>query len=104
MIKGWKHPVVTFEDGTTSLNPKAEWTGVEDEEALGNTKALNFIFNSVDKKFFRLINTCSEAKEAWEILKTTHECMSKVCMSRLQLLTIKFENLRFNEEEPISEV
>jgi hypothetical protein len=37
------------------------------------------------------------AKDAWEILKTTHEGTSKVKMSRLQLLTTKFENLKMKE-------
>lgn len=55
---------------------------------------------------FRLINTCLEAikaKEAWNILKIAHEGTSKVRMSRLQLLTTKFENLKMNEDESICE-
>ncbi|MCI19620.1 gag-pol polyprotein, partial [Trifolium medium] len=78
VIKGWTHPIVTAEDGTISLKPEAEWTDVEDNEALGNSKALNAIFNGVDKNMFRLINTCTEANEAWEILKTVHEGTFKV--------------------------
>ncbi|KAK2422833.1 hypothetical protein QL285_033334 [Trifolium repens] len=50
---------------------------------------------------FRLIKQCTVAKDAWEILKTTHEGTSKVKMSRLQLLTMKFENLRMKEYECI---
>lgn len=34
VIKGWKHLVVNFEDGTTSMKPEVEWTDVEDGEAL----------------------------------------------------------------------
>jgi hypothetical protein len=41
------------------------------------------------------------AKDAWEILKTTHEGTSKVKMSRLQLLTTKFENLKMKEDKNI---
>lgn len=100
VIKGQKHPMVTSEDGTTSLKPEAEWAYVE---ALGNSKPLNVIFNGVDNNMFRVINTCSEAKEAWEILKTTHEGTSKVSMSRFHLLTTKFENLRMKEDESICE-
>ncbi|KAK2362889.1 gag-protease polyprotein [Trifolium repens] len=50
---------------------------------------------------FRLIKQCTIAKDAWEILKTTHEGTSKVKSSRLQLLHSKFENLRMKEEETI---
>ena len=48
-----------------------------------------------------MINTCTVAKDAWEILKTTHEGTSKVKMSRLQLWATKFENLKIKEEECI---
>lgn len=79
--------MVTSEDGTTSLKLEVEWTDVEDEESLGNSKDLNAILNGVDNNKFKLINTCPEAKEAWEILKTVHEGTSKAGMSRVQLLT-----------------
>lgn len=72
VIKGWKYHVITSQDGTISLNPGAEWTDAEDNEALGNSKALNSIFNGVDKNMFKLINACTKAKYAWEILKTSH--------------------------------
>ena len=39
-------------------------TTFKDDEDFGNDKALNAIFNGVDKNMFRLINTCTEAKEA----------------------------------------
>lgn len=61
--KSVEHPVVTFEDGTINLKPEAEWTDAKDEEALENSKALNVIFNGVDKNMFRLINIYSEAKK-----------------------------------------
>lgn len=65
---------------TTELKPEEDWSKEEYELALGNSKALNDLFNDVDKNIFRMINTCTVAKEAWEILKTTHEGTSKVKM------------------------
>ncbi|XP_057452420.1 uncharacterized protein LOC130744244 [Lotus japonicus] len=105
IVKGWKHPVKADKEGTstTELKPEEEWNKEEDEEALGNSKALNAIFNGVDKNMFRLINTCTVAKDAWEILKVAHEGTSRVRMSRLQLLTTQFENLRKKEEKTISD-
>jgi len=89
---------------TTVLKPKEEWTIAEDELALGNSKALNALFNEVDKNMFRLIKQCIVAKDdAWEILKTAHEGTSKVKSSRLQLLTTKFENLKMREDENIQD-
>jgi hypothetical protein len=50
---------------------------------------------------FRLIKKCVVAKEAWDILETVHEGTSKVKMSRLQILTTKFENLKMKEDESV---
>ena len=52
---------------------------------------------------FRLIKKCTVAKEAWEILKTAHEGTSKVKISRIQLLTTKFESLKMKEYEAIQD-
>lgn len=72
--QGLEHPVVKDIDGkiTTNLKPEEDWYKEEDDPALRNSKALNDLYNGVDKNIFRLINTCTMAKDAWEILKTTH--------------------------------
>lgn len=75
--------MITSQDGSTSLESEVNWFEAEDNEALGNDKALNDIFNGVDKNMFRLINNFTQAKEAWEILKTVHEDTYKVRMSML---------------------
>lgn len=56
--------MTTSQDVTSILKSEAKWTNDEDDEALGNSKVLNVIFNYMDKNMFRLINTCSEAREA----------------------------------------
>lgn len=104
IIKGWTHPVVTTKDGTRSPKSKAYWSKDKDEESHGNSRALNSILNGVDKNVFLLINLFTEDKEAWEILKTAHEGASKVSMSRLQLLTTKFKNMKTKEDETITNV
>ncbi|XP_058767373.1 uncharacterized protein LOC131641069 [Vicia villosa] len=103
IVKGWKHPVVldAIKQPTSTLKLEEDWDDEEDNLALGNFKALNAIFNSIDRNVFRLVNTCEVAKDAWDILKTAHEGTSKVKMSRLQLLTTQFENLRMKEDESI---
>ena len=59
MVKGWKYPVNIAQDGIDAEN---DLNDAEDNEALGNSKALNSIFNGVDKNMFRLINTSTKAK------------------------------------------
>lgn len=83
VIRGWKHQVITYEDGTTTLKPEVEWIDAEDEEVIGNSTAFSSIFNGMDKNMFILIKTWSEAKEAWEILKIAYESTPKVHMSRM---------------------
>src|SRR5580765_8609124 len=108
IVKGWTPPVKTTTEestSTTTITYKKEedWSKEEDEEALANSKALNAIFNGVDKNMFRLINTCTVAKEAWEILRTAHEGTLRVRMSRLQMLATQFETLRMTEDQTIAE-
>ena len=86
---------------TNTIKPEEEWNEDNDKEAIGNSKALNVLFNRVNKNVFRMINTCNVAKDAWEILKKTYEGTSRVKSSRLQLLTSKFENLRMDDDETI---
>ena len=88
---------------TFELKLEEDWSKEEYEIALGNSKALNAIFNGIDKNIFRLVNTCEVAKDAWGILQYTHEGTSKVKMSRLQLLTNRFENLRMKGDESIND-
>ncbi|KAK2388682.1 gag-protease polyprotein [Trifolium repens] len=103
VLRGWEHPKVKDANvvDREELKPKEDWTPAEDTLALGNNKALNALFIGVDKNMFRLIMKCTVAKDAWEILKITHEGTSKVKSSRLQLLNSKFENLKMKEEETV---
>jgi hypothetical protein len=50
-----------------------------------------------------LISNCTEAKLAWDILQVIHEGNMKVKIAKFQLLMSKFENLRMDEKESITE-
>jgi hypothetical protein len=65
-VEGLSASCCTDKDGnkTTVLKPEEEWSKEEDELALGNSKALNALFNGVDKNMFRLIKQCTVAKDA----------------------------------------
>lgn len=103
VVTRWSHPVTKTEDKRGTLKPELQWTEAEDEASLGNSRALNAIFNGVDRNIFYLINTYVSTKEAWDILFVAHKEISKVKMLRLKLLTSKFENLRMNNDESIAE-
>ncbi|MCI50194.1 gag-pol polyprotein, partial [Trifolium medium] len=79
IVKGWDHPEIQDDNDvdTAELKLEEEWSTAEDNAAFGNSNALNALFNGVDKNMFRLIKKCTVAKEAWEILRTTHEGTAK---------------------------
>jgi len=83
------------------LKLEEDWTPPKDELALTNSKALNALFNGVDKNMFRMIKQCNVAKDAWETLKILHEGTIKIKSSKIQLLTTKFESLKMKEDETI---
>ncbi|KAA0031681.1 gag-proteinase polyprotein [Cucumis melo var. makuwa] len=71
----------------------------EEQASVRNARAINAIFNGVDLNVFKLINSCITGKEAWKILEVAYEGTSKVKISRLQLITSKFEALKMTEDE-----
>ena len=103
ILIGWSHPTKTDDQGETVSKLELEWSAREDKLAMSNSKALNTIFNAVDSNQFKLISTCESAKNAWDVLQTAYEGTNMVMLSRLQLLTTKFENLKMRDEENIGE-
>ncbi|KAA0066255.1 gag-pol polyprotein [Cucumis melo var. makuwa] len=74
LVAGYDPPMITV-NGVSIPKPKVDWTDAEEQASVGNARALNTIFNGI----------------------------SKVKISRLQLITSKFEALRMIEEESVSD-
>lgn len=81
---------MTDEVDKVTFKSTLTWSSAEDEAAVGNSHALNALFNLVDQNVFKLINTCTSAKKAWNIPKVAYKGTSKVKMSNLQILTSRF--------------
>lgn len=67
------------------------------------SKGLNAIFMPISPKEFRCISNYEVTKEAWDILKVTHEGTRVVKASKLQMLTSKFEEIRMRDDETFNE-
>ena len=78
---------------------KSTWDKAALAAANANGKALNAIFCGVSLEEFHKISHITIAKEAWEILETTYEGTKKVKDTKLQMLTICFEELKMSEDE-----
>ena len=64
-----------------------------------NVGALFNIFNGVCPHEFHKIANCTRAKKAWDILQVTHEGAYVIKVSKLQMVTTKFENIRMHENQ-----
>lgn len=64
---------------------------------------MNDIFYVVDENIFNLISNCEVNELVRDNLQTAHECTDMVCMSRIQMLNIKFVNSKMKEDEFIDE-
>ncbi|TYK07991.1 gag-pol polyprotein [Cucumis melo var. makuwa] len=101
LVAGYEPPMITV-DGVSVPKPEVDWTDAEEQASVGNARALNAIFNGMDLNVFKFINFCSTTKEAWRILEVAYEETSKVKISRLQLITSKFEALKMSKDEWVS--
>lgn len=72
VINGWTPLKFIVEDKIEYMKPKKYQTSVEDENALGNSHALNVIQNGVNKNIYRIINTCNITKDTRETLEVSN--------------------------------
>ncbi|KAJ9696872.1 hypothetical protein PVL29_008873 [Vitis rotundifolia] len=102
---GWSPPKVLDREGrpTNVIKPKLEWDRSENEASENNARAMYSIFNAINTDEFRRIATCTSAKEAWDILQVTHEGTNAVKVSKLQMLTSRFETIRMDDHETFGE-
>ena len=101
---GWKPHLILDAQGISigELKPKNEWDNINNEGSEANVRALFSIFNGVCPYEFRKIANCKQTKEAWDILQVTHEGTPTIKISKLQILTTKFENIRMHENQTFS--
>lgn len=66
-------PQIVIPNVVDTLKAEAEWTDTEDKASVGNSRALNDVFNGLDRNVFHLINTRVSTKGAWDILVVPHE-------------------------------
>ncbi|TYJ99744.1 gag-pol polyprotein [Cucumis melo var. makuwa] len=77
LVGGYEPPMITV-NGVLVPKPEIDWKDAEGQASVGNARAINAIFNDVDLNVFKLINSCTTAKEAWKILEVAYEGTSKV--------------------------
>ena len=77
----------------------ADWDDAKIKVANFNNRALNTLFSAVTNEEFKKISSNETTKEAWTILQTTYEGAKAIKDSKLQRLTIGFEEIKMEEDE-----
>ena len=80
-----------------------DWNDAKIKVANFNSKALNALFSTVTNEEFKKISSTETAKEVWTILQTTYERTKAVKDSKLQRLTMSFEEIKMEEDESFDE-
>ena len=64
---------------------------------------MNALFSAVTNEEFKKISSPKTAKEAWTILQTTYEGTEAVKDSKLQRLTMSFEEIKMEDDKSFDE-
>ena len=88
---------------TKSKEALADWDDAKIKAANFNNRALNDLFSAVTNEEFKKISSTEITKEAWTIFQTTYEGTKAVKNSKLQRLTISFEEIKMEEDESFDE-
>ena len=88
---------------TNVIKLKLEWDRGENEASENNARAMYSIFNAISMDEFRRIATCTLTKKAWDILQVTHEGINAMKVSKLQMLTSRFEKIMMEDHEKFGE-
>ena len=88
---------------TKPTKASADWDDAKIKTANFNSRALNVLFNVVMNEEFKKISSIETAKEVMTILQTTHEGTKAVKDSKLQRLTLSFEEIKMEEDKSFVE-
>ncbi|CAM8892577.1 unnamed protein product [Rhodiola kirilowii] len=102
VLRGWIEPMMDNLTKEPVPKPKALWTEADDKASMGNSKAMSVIFYGVDENVMKMIINCEVAKEACDILQMAYEGTDKVCNSRMQIVTTRFEEMKMKDSETIT--
>ncbi|CAA0840193.1 Unknown protein, partial [Striga hermonthica] len=106
---GWEYPVIPQapdqgKETTTNVTvskPTDNWTDAEKLQEEASYRALYAIMMAVDQTRHKMIVHCKTAKDACRILQRQFEGSTAVKASRLQRVTLEFDEIKMRDEETI---
>ncbi|KAL8090278.1 hypothetical protein AgCh_039664 [Apium graveolens] len=102
------HKVATATTATVAVGqsiPKsrAEWTPEDIEEVHKDKKAINILFNSLDKDMFDNVINSLSAKEIWDTVQLICEGTKQVRENKMQLIIQQYEYFHSEEGESLND-
>ena len=91
-------------DGTIAADkfvPKvaSEYTEEDEKEVHKDKKAMNILFNGLDKDMFDNVINCTTSKEVWDTIRILCEGTEQVRENKMQLLIQQYEHFHFKQSE-----
>ncbi|CAA0834065.1 Zinc knuckle (CCHC-type) family protein, partial [Striga hermonthica] len=81
--------------------PKDNWTDAEKFQEEANYRVLYAIMMAVDQTRHKMIVHCKTVKDAWRVLQRQFKGSTVVKASRLQWVTLEFDQIKMRDEETI---
>ncbi|KAL3643561.1 hypothetical protein CASFOL_014376 [Castilleja foliolosa] len=103
VITHWEKHMKKDKDGDSVPKREDEWDQNELNVANWNSKAMNTICSFVDIRYYKSIQRCESAKDAWDTLEKLCLGTAGVKKSRLRVLSTQFETIRMEEDESIND-
>ena len=101
IVKGPKIPSKRVEE-TNIPKTESEWNEDDLKMMQSNYKIMNILYCALEPNEYNRISTCESAKKNWDRLEVTHEGISQVKESKINILVHNNELFKIKLDESIT--
>ncbi|XP_039013213.1 uncharacterized protein LOC120142774 [Hibiscus syriacus] len=83
---------------------RKEWTSEDRKLAQLHAKAMHILCYALGPYEYSRVSLDSNAKEIWDKLEVTHEGTSQVKKSKIDIVTLNYENIKMKLDEDIKTI
>ena len=84
-------PLTKNEAREDTPKPSREWNELKKRKASLNSKAMNALFCTLDKKEFYRVSSCESINEIWHKVEVVYEGANQVKESKISMYTRQYE-------------
>jgi len=97
-------PTTKNEEGEEIPKPSSYWTELEKKKMFLNSKAMNALFCTLDKKEFHRVSSCESAYEIWKKLEVVYEGTNQVKECKISRFTRQYEMFQMESYECVHDM